>query len=262
MPACVNGVHTVAAYGSVTAGTAVSSKAITMSAQIALSPASGNVGDIINVIGSGFSSGEKVVISYGGISMLEDVPVDSTGSFSGSFKAPGGKHGGIAVVASEADGISASSNFAMDITPPPVPQAISPIDGSTVGFFGGTRANFHWAAVTDPSGVYDDLQIAGDASFKDIVVQQSGLAVSQYKLTKAEGLPHGQYYWRVRAVDGAGNTSDWATPSLLKSGFMSTTIFIMILAVVFLGVLAAVLRRTAFSRPNIRHSLRDDHLDS
>jgi hypothetical protein len=242
MPACVNGVHTVAAHGNVTAATGVSNRTITVSAKIALSPASGNVGDTINVIGSGFSSGKKAVVTYGGVFMLEDVPVDSTGSFSDSFKAPGGKHGGVEVVATEADGISASSDFAMDTTPPSVPRVTSPTDGSMVGFIGDTKVNFDWTDVTDPSGVYYDLQIATDANFKDIVVQQSGLAVPEYKSTKAEALPHGEYYWRIRAVDGAGNTSDWTAPALLKAGFMSTTTLIIILVVVLLGVLAVVMR--------------------
>jgi hypothetical protein len=166
MPVCVNGVHTVAAYGNMTAATSVSNRTITVSAKITLSPASGDVGDTINVTGSGFSSEGKVVVTYGGVSMLEDVAVDSTGSFSDSFKAPGGKHGGVEVVATEADGISASSDFAMDTTPPSVPQVTSPTDGSTVGFIGDTKVNFDWTDVTDPSGVYYDLQVATDANFK------------------------------------------------------------------------------------------------
>jgi hypothetical protein len=80
------------------------------------------------------------------------------------------------------------------------------------------------------------------------VVQQSGLAVSEYKSTNAEALPHGEYYWRIRAVDGAGNAGDWTAPTLLQTGFMSTTTLIIILVAVLLGVLVVVRARVVFSR--------------
>ncbi len=107
---------------------------------------------------------------------------------------------------------------------------------------------FKWTGATDPSGVYYDLQVASDSNFKNIVIEHLALTSSEYKSTDAEALPRGEYYWRVRAVDGAGNTSDWTAPSKLKAGFMTVTTLIIVL-VVGLLIIAIVLRaRVVFLR--------------
>ena len=43
-----------------------------------------------------------------------------------------------------------------------------------------------------------------------IVVQKTGLTASNYRLISAEALVPGTYYWRVRAVDNAGNVGSWS----------------------------------------------------
>ena len=48
-----------------------------------------------------------------------------------------------------------------------------------------------------------------NADFSSPLLVQSSLAVSEYTLTDV--LPSGTYYWRVRAVDGAGNASGWTS---------------------------------------------------
>ena len=126
----------------------------------------------------------------------------------------------------------------METTAPPVPQITYPTSGKTVGFIGDAKANFEWKAVTDPSGVYYDLQLASDQNFKSIVFEHSGLTAPEYKSADTEVLPHGEYYWHLRAVDGAGNTSEWTAPARLKAGFMATSMLIIILvvAIVIVGI--------------------------
>jgi len=94
-----------------------------------------------------------------------------------------------------------------DSTPPPTPSLISPADGVNIT---DNTPPLDWSDVSDPSGVTYDVSIAGDAGFVSIVLQKTGLTASTYELTQAEALVAGTYYWRVRAVDGAGNVGSWS----------------------------------------------------
>jgi len=97
-------------------------------------------------------------------------------------------------------GWSETRCFTVDATPPPAPVLVSPADGSTLD----THAPaFDWTDVSDPSGVYYRLEIVG-------VLTKSGLVPSGYTLMGGEALGEGTYSWRVRAVDGLGNTSEWS----------------------------------------------------
>lgn len=249
VPAAVNGTHTINARGTATAVASIANKTIAILAKIALNPAGGNVGDTINITGSGFGGAKNVTVTYGGTSVLSGISTDATGSFSGSFKVPAGKGGEIKVVATDADTISASAAFATETTPPPLPKIVSPGKGSVVGFIGDTKVNFKWTQVTDPSGVSYDLQVASDSKFSDVIINQTKLTTTEYKSTDDEALAHGEYYWRVRAVDGAGNASEWTAPSQMKAGFMAVSTFIIVVVVGLLVIVGIVLRaRAVFGR--------------
>lgn len=249
VPAAVNGTHTISAHGAVTAASSIANKTITILARMTLNPAGGNVGDAVNVTGSGFGGARNITVTYGSTSVLTGISTDATGSFSSSFKAPAGQSGEIKVVATDADSISVSSVFAMETTPPPLPKIASPGKGSVVGFIGDTKVTFKWTEVTDPSGVSYDLQVASDSKFSNIVINHTRLTTSEYKSTDAEALAHGEYYWRVRAIDGAGNASEWTAPYPLKAGFMAVSTFIIVVVVGLIVIVAIVLRaRAVFGR--------------
>jgi len=81
-----------------------------------------------------------------------------------------------------------------------------------------------WNDVSDESGVSYDLQIGLDIEFSVILVDESGLGASNYTLTEALTKVLAEagkeaYYWRVKAVDGAGNESQWSYPRLFFVGF-------------------------------------------
>lgn len=64
-----------------------------------------------------------------------------------------------------------------------------------------------WGAVTGAESY--DLQVATDAGFTSLVVNQAGIAATSYDYT---GLSNNQlFYWQVRAKNTAGNSSAWAT---------------------------------------------------
>jgi len=94
-----------------------------------------------------------------------------------------------------------------DNTPPPTPSLISPPNGATIT---DNTPTLDWSDVSDPSGVAYNLSMAKDAGFTLIVLLKNGLKVSTYDLTPSEVLAAGTYYWRVRAVDNAGNASSWS----------------------------------------------------
>ena len=136
----------------------------------------------------------------------------------------------------------------MDETAPSVLQIKSPASGATVGFIGSAKVIFKWTEVTDPSGVSYDIQVATDSDFKDIVFEHSGLTSAEYESIDTEALARGQYYWRVRAVDGASNASDWTATTQFKSGRMSLTTIIIILVVMVVIILIALRARAVFSK--------------
>jgi hypothetical protein len=95
-----------------------------------------------------------------------------------------------------------------DTTPPPRPWRISPPHGYQTD---DDTPSFDWSDVSDPSGVTYWLQIAYDYNFTSLVLDNNGLATSDYTLAELESLADGPYYWRVCATDGALNQSAWTS---------------------------------------------------
>jgi len=241
IPACASGIHTIDAYGLSTVASSVKDKSYTVTAQLNISPTSGDVGDSISISGSGFGSSQKIEISYGTIPSVATLTSDAGGNFTGSFKAPGGQSGEIQIVATGGTGISASGIFEMEATAPATPSIKSPKNGDSVGFLGDTRVDFEWVPVTDPSGVTYDLQLSSYNDFQVLLIDHSELTVTTYKSTEAEALPYGEYYWRLRAVDGAGNASDWSETYVVKTGFSTTTIIIIAVVIVVILIIIRAL---------------------
>lgn len=128
----------------------------------------------------------------------------------------------------------------MESTPPPVPTPVSPGDGARIGVLGDVTPTLKWASVTDPSGVTYTLQIDTSPDFAHPVLEKTDISGTQYTLAVIESLPRGEYYWRVKAVDGASNESAWSQPRLLRSGLMPLWTLILLI-VVAVAVVAAVI---------------------
>ncbi|MCP3922018.1 MAG: hypothetical protein GY714_05460 [Desulfobacterales bacterium] len=72
-----------------------------------------------------------------------------------------------------------------------------------------SRPQFDWSDSGIPNSGYD-FQLANDPDFNDIVVDKSGLSVSNYTLTSSEHLPNaGDYYWRIAVINKNGVRGDW-----------------------------------------------------
>jgi len=243
VPPCGSGPHSVAASGRMTPYTDITPATFTTQAVLTVVPKSGNVKDELRLTGSGFNAGKDYSVSYDG-NPVASGSVNESGSFQAMFKAPGGKSGSITITATDTRDATASTTFTMESTAPGTPQIAAPKDGATVGFMGDTKISFKWSDVSDPSGITYDIEVGEGSSFTKNLVAHTRLGDARYTLTDAEALPNGEYFWRVRAVDGAGNASDWTPATIVKVGFMTTNTLVFIgIGIVVLLLLVMVLPR-------------------
>lgn len=245
VPASTGGSHFIDAYSASTTAGDVADAKLAILSKMVMEPAEGYVGCDIVVNGTGFGADKELTIKYDNVAVATKLATDAKGNFQANLKAPkspGGKHN---VIANDTGGASASAVFTMETTPPSLPQIVSPKDGDRVGLFDRITPTFEWAAVPDPSGVYYSLQISSKKDdFATMVLSKEDLVESKYTVADDEALLRGKYYWRIKAVDGAGNDSGWTTPILVKIGLMPLWAFIIIvvIAVAFITRLVFFLR--------------------
>jgi len=210
----------------------------TITTSIEIEPETGHVATLITVTGTGFTG--AVTIHYDEV-IVATTSADANGAFTISFPTPASRHGHHSVAVSDSVN-TIEATFTMESEAPPVPALLSPENGARQN----SRPSFNWESVTDPSGVSYTLQIASDHSFSTLLLEKQGLTQPQYTLAREEGLQATDrdtpYYWRVRAVDGASNESNWSTP---RSFFVS---FIPQWAVYVLIVVISVLISVLVSR--------------
>lgn len=242
VPSDSGGPHIIGAFGRITPATDVTVTKFNIQSVLTVVPRSGNVNDELRVTGSGFNASKDYSIAWND-SPIASGTVNESGTFQSIFKAPGGKSGVINIVATDTRGATAASTFTMETTPPAVPQISSPKDGATIGFMGDTKVTFKWSDVSDPSGITYDLEVSDQSNFVKNLVSRSKLTDSKYTLSEAEALPNGEYYWRVRAIDGAGNVGNWSPSNMIKVGAVTTNTLIYIgIGVIILIILLALFR--------------------
>ncbi len=187
---------------------------LTISAGIIVNPATGNVGTEVTVSGTSFNVNVPVTITYAADeAAVTQTITDRHGKFTITFTVPASKYGSHIITAT--DGTStANTTFTMESNKPAVPLLVAP----ETGIKGKSQAIFDWNDVDDPSGVTYNLEIGTSQEFtpKSMVLRRTGLKESGYTLTKEEQLKltkqEKPYYWRVRAIDGASNESQWTEP--------------------------------------------------
>jgi hypothetical protein len=195
------------------------SKNFIVAARLELGQTAGHVGSQVTIKGGNFIPNATVTINYDAQSVTS-AATDGNGEFSVSFTVPQSQHGTHAITASDGRS-SATASFIMESTPPSVVQPRLPFEGTKVK----SRAFFDWDDVKDDSGITYTLQIALDNRFTPdtILLEKTELTESEYTLTREEKLQSADkenpYYWWVRAIDGAGNESDWTNPASFNVGF-------------------------------------------
>jgi len=170
----------------------------------------GYVGMDMTMSGTGFLPNTGVTITYATESVVVATTTsDANGEFSATFTIPPSEGGVHTITASDGTN-SLTSTFVMESASPLIPSPSLP----EMGVKAEQPVLFDWEDVTDPSGVTYTFQIATDEDFSPLVLEKKGLTSSQYTLTEAEKLAstkkEAPYYWRVQAVDGASNESEWS----------------------------------------------------
>lgn len=216
IPECSKGEHTIDASGEITRSSDIVDAIVIVSPEIELNPTSGAIGNDVTVHGEGFAANQVITISYDGAQVSTGAATDSKGNFTTSFKIPKSTSGDHTVTVIDATASVFSASLNVESTPPPIPNLVSPEAGSEFGSVIKTTIDFDWTDVEDPSGVYYILEISPSANFAGTMIRKDGLTASEYTLTDREGLTKGSYYWRVKAVDGAENQSEWTNGQLFK----------------------------------------------
>ncbi len=227
-------------------------------ADISLSPVTsltspGHVGMELDVHGIGFIAQTAVTITYNGngASTIATATTNNNGNFWASFTVPPSTAGSHTITSTDGT-YTAISIFTMESEVPPVPVPRLPEVASTAE----SKTYFDWGDVTDPSGVSYILQIALDSDFTHMVLEKKGLPDSEYTITEDEkpalAGEETPFYWRVRAVDGASNESEWTLPRLFyigSSGTSAWNLYVWIgLGVVLIVALAFWVRKVIRSR--------------
>ena len=194
-------------------------------ADITLYPATsqtspGYAGMELTAEGTGFTANATVSLTYGNgeTAIIATRTADADGNFSATFTVPPSIAGEHTITATDVIK-NAASTFTMESEAPRVPMLLP----SNVIATEDMEAHLDWEDVTDPSGVSYTLQIASDIDFDTIVLEKTGLINSEYPITIEDGLEstdkENPYYWRVKAIDGAFNESEWTQSGLLYVGF-------------------------------------------
>lgn len=256
VPSSTSGSHTISASGSFTRTTSATETGFSIGAAILAEPAFGHIGETVTVSGSGFAANSPLRFIYDGKEVLtEQASTDTSGSFNRSVTIPKSRAGAHAIEVTDGQRNTSKVAFSVENTPPPAPTPLSPQDGSKTGLLGNAKPTLKWSGVSDPSGITYVLQIDTDPDFSQPLLEKSDIQGSRYVLTAAEALPRGEYYWRVRAVDGASNQGNWSRPWQVRSGIIEGWAIAVILIVLAVSAAATYflilprLRRRAAEQP-------------
>ncbi len=242
VPSTTKGDHTVDSFGDATHTGDVTDYIVVVTPEITINPNSGAVGENTLLSGSGFGSSQPLSVFYDSTRTSASGTTDVKGGFSITFKPPVSGAGTHTITISDSSHAGGSTSFTVESNPPPVPSPISPEAGAKFSMFESKPIDFQWSAVEDPSGVMYALEMSQKADFSGSVFRKDNLDKPEYSLSAIERPGAGEYYWRVRAIDLAGNTSDWSQPQTMSiTGFGFLWIIFVVIGV--LAVAAAVIWR-------------------
>jgi len=239
IPSSTRGKHVIDASGQRTTTSDVPDASVSISPRATIQPSTGNVGTDVTITGDGFAGSKPITVNINGATIAATISSDARGSFTTQFKTPRIKGGDHIVAVTDPTGAIATGSFSMESTPPGTPTLISPQAGMRIGYIGSSVVTFTWSAVDDPSGVEYTMEIARTPDFLGTILRKEGLKQATYTLSEQESLGNGDYYWRVRAIDGAGNQGAWSTGQyFIIGGVQVWHIIVSILAVLILSGIA------------------------
>jgi hypothetical protein len=211
---------------------------------ISLDPELPDIGTKVTLSGRGFAGDSAIVIKYDDVSIANSPSTDASGNFSHEFTIPESSDKEHTIVVTDQAGNKATFGLPLEGKPPPKPTPIAP-KNQRFGMFGTETVTFTWSEVSDPSGIVYEVEIHDNLNFFPLKpgMKKTGLTQNNCILT----MEPGTYYWRVRAIDGAGNASEWVTsPYAFKVGLFSIwglVIGIVVFLAIFLLLIRAFFKR-------------------
>ena len=211
---------------------------------ISLEPKSPEVGQKVTLTGSSFAANSMVSIQFDDVTIDGSPKTDEIGNFTYTFNVPESARANHKVIATDKTGNTATYSLALESDAPPTPTSLSAQE-QRVGLFGSQLVTFSWNKVNDPSGVAYILEISENLNFFPLKpnMRKTGLTDT----TCSVKVEPGNYYWRVKAIDGAGNEGKWAiSPYPFKVGFFSTWYLVIggsLFLFLFILLVRAFLRR-------------------
>ncbi len=252
VPPTSKGEHKIGASGETTQTSDIADAIVFVSPVIAITPTGGNVGDEVVINGTGFGENQVITISWDGNQLNTEtiVATDAKGSFIASAKVPKAKAGDRTVTVTDSSASVASTKFTVEANAPATPSPVAPEAGTDIGAsflgLGKKIVAFQWSEVEDPSGVSYTLEVSKNADFTGAILHKENLTENKYTLTDSEALGKGEYYWRVQAIDEAGNESDWTNGQFFKVSGIDW----MVIALIVVGVIILffIIRRVVAMR--------------
>jgi len=188
---------------------------ITITPKLTLNMDEGEVGAKLTLKGSGFNAEASVQVKFDSIEMSMTT-TDALGQFNATFNVPTTEAGHHVITIRDGEHTQQLA-FTVESEPPVTPEIVTPKLRQSIP----QPVALDWGSVFDLSEpVTYDIQIAHESDFSQTVLSKTGLTQSQYQLTEAEALlPNRRgdvYYWRVRAVDAAGNRGEWSEATAFR----------------------------------------------
>jgi len=279
VPPSVKGRHILGVYGSsFTPIGIVPDLEFEVNPSIRLTPSTVIGSRDIRIDGSGFNADEIIAIKYDNSATDATATTDALGNFKLTMKAPSKAGKTHTIEAAGNKGGVAQASYTSGSLPPPAIQLLSPGPGATfygynsvvdamTGLFrspgsilgigpapqqSGTDTSLDvlsWSADTDNSGIKYSLQISKSPDFTSTAMQKDDIIGASFNLQRSMLPDAGTYYWRVRAVNDAGEIGSWsnswrfdskaASPLVVAIAF---TIIALIIAMIVFGIIALISR--------------------
>jgi len=212
---------------------------------IRIEPVPPIVGKTATVSGYGFAPNTEVSIKFDDKVVTSSPTSDATGSFVYNFTVPEVSTDNHVVTATDKAGNVAIYEPTIESNPPTTPTPVTPTS-DRFGIIGGQQVNFTWMPAKDDSGkVLYTLEVADNLNFFPLSpgMRKSGLTETYATMV----LEPGTYYWRVQAIDSAGNKGKWAlSPYAFQVGLINIWIVIIasiVLLIIFILLLRAFIQR-------------------
>jgi len=220
VPATYGGDHTIKSSGDATRSNDGTPFTVVVTPYLEINPSSGAVGSSMVLNGNGFSSNQPLTITYDLKEVKTTASTDYRGNLNLPFKPPVSSAGDHTVKVTDAGGASGTVIITIESTPPQAPSPVSPETGSIYSLFENKPVEFNWSSVDDPSGVVYTFELSQKPGFSGPVTRKENLEKPALSLHINERPMAGEYYWRVKAVDLAGNSSGWSKPQTIEfTGF-------------------------------------------